>query len=205
MAEIKTGIFAKNVQKRLNRAQEKVWAAWFWWSFGWVRVGAGSGRGGRCRPPLICHNKSHILFSDFVWYRLIFWKAWRHHAALWKKRSKNVFIGEKSKLGAADGERSDWLIKAVCTWLFSCVENVFSREELDDVSRDGDVFFFCQKRQLVRACLVLIGSPAAYLCAGTSNDSVLVLKLMASCLSMNLRHSLWKYNLEEFLESHWNN
>lgn len=27
MAEIKTGIFAKNVQKRLNRAQEKVGAA----------------------------------------------------------------------------------------------------------------------------------------------------------------------------------
>ena len=27
MAEIKTGIFAKNVQKRLNRAQEKVSAA----------------------------------------------------------------------------------------------------------------------------------------------------------------------------------
>lgn len=27
MAEIKTGIFAKNVQKRLNRAQEKVRAA----------------------------------------------------------------------------------------------------------------------------------------------------------------------------------
>lgn len=25
MAEIKTGIFAKNVQKRLSRAQEKVW------------------------------------------------------------------------------------------------------------------------------------------------------------------------------------
>lgn len=28
MAEIKTGIFAKNVQKRLNRAQEKVGGRW---------------------------------------------------------------------------------------------------------------------------------------------------------------------------------
>ncbi|RMC05501.1 hypothetical protein DUI87_18694 [Hirundo rustica rustica] len=27
MADMKTGIFAKNVQKRLNRAQEKVWTA----------------------------------------------------------------------------------------------------------------------------------------------------------------------------------
>lgn len=38
MAEIKTGIFAKNVQKRLNRAQEKVRAD--------DGVGGGGGAGG---------------------------------------------------------------------------------------------------------------------------------------------------------------
>ncbi|TWW73116.1 hypothetical protein D4764_15G0005100 [Takifugu flavidus] len=38
MAEIKTGIFAKNVQKRLNRAQEKVRVA--------VAVKQGGGGGG---------------------------------------------------------------------------------------------------------------------------------------------------------------